>query len=76
VIGVSVIVACRLERLTCQFPDTPILISQTPWRSTACWDCADRTQPWRPCSIGLAPAWNLRNPDDSGRHRLPFLCRH
>ena len=27
VIGASVIVACRLERLTRQFPDTPILIS-------------------------------------------------
>ena len=28
VIGVSVIVASRLERLTRQFPDTPILISR------------------------------------------------
>jgi len=68
VIGASVIVASRLERLTRQFPDTPILISRallelrpnllevvplgfhqltglcrTPWRSTACWDCADPT---------------------------------
>jgi len=30
VIGVSVIVACRLEHLTRQFPDMSILISRAP----------------------------------------------